>query len=152
MTSCLFSGTLDTLRRSLVEPISDRSAEHSKSEEVPVSYLESLALRLVSDADFCVALDTDPEAALAACDLELDEIEYSILIGLAPVLTAQTSWPLLECAPPVTKQKLVFMGNVHLLAAAYRSATHGPPTGHTCSSSCPLAAASIGGIKNRWIS
>ena len=52
-----------------------------------MSSLESLALRLVSDADFCVALDTDPEAALAACDLELDEIEYSILIGLAPVLT-----------------------------------------------------------------
>ena len=32
-----------------------------------MSSLESLALRLVSDADFCVALDTDPEAALAAC-------------------------------------------------------------------------------------
>lgn len=53
---------------------------------------------------------------------------------------------------PSTKQQLVFMENVHRLAAAYRSATHGPPTGHTCSNSCPLPAASMGGIKNRRIS
>ena len=37
------------------------------------------------------------------------------------------------------------------LAAAYLVATHGPPAGHVSLNSCPLAAAIIGGIKNRRI-